>query len=103
MVQAILQTDDKWPFPQHIKAGYCYAKHASNALNSCLKKDLEISAHNLRYTFSDHLRAVECPMDVIIRSVDGDQWAVSGLAMESVIRLRNEGNSSRIVRYKLTG
>ena len=33
MVQAMLQADDQWLYPRYIKAGHCYATHASNALN----------------------------------------------------------------------
>ena len=39
MVQAMSQADDQWLFPQYIKSGHCYATHASNALNSWLKRD----------------------------------------------------------------
>ena len=66
MEQAMLQADDQWLFPQYIKAGHCYATHASNALNKWLKKDFGgLTAHSLRHTFRDRLRAVECPMDMI--------------------------------------
>jgi integrase len=66
MVQAISQADDQWLFPQYIKAGHCYATHASNALNSWLKRDFGgLTAHSLRHTMRDRLRAVECPMDMI--------------------------------------
>ena len=64
--QALKQADDQWLFPQYIKAGHCYATHASNALNKWLKKDFGgQTAHSLRHTFRDRLRAVECPMDMI--------------------------------------
>ena len=66
LVQAMSQADDEWLFPQYIKAGHCYATHASNALNSWLKRDFGgLTAHSLRHTFRDRLRAVECPMDMI--------------------------------------
>ena len=66
MVQAISQADDQWLFPQYIKAGHCYATHASNALNSWLKRDFGgLTAHSLRHTMRDRLRVVECPMDMI--------------------------------------
>jgi integrase len=66
MAQAMSQADDQWLFPQYIKAGHCYATHASNALNNWLKKDFGgLTAHCLRHTFRDRLRAVECPMDMI--------------------------------------
>jgi integrase len=66
MEQALIQADDQWLFPQYIKSGYCYATHASNALNKWLKRDFAgLTAHSLRHTFRDRLRAVECPMDMI--------------------------------------
>ena len=66
MAQAISQADDEWLFPQYIKSGHCYATHASNAVNKWLKKDFGgLTAHCLRHTFRDRLRAVECPMDMI--------------------------------------
>ena len=60
------QADDTWLFPRYIKRGQCYATHASNAVNKWLKKDFDgLTAHCLRHTFRDRLRAVECPMDLI--------------------------------------
>ena len=64
--QALIKADDQWLFSQYIKAGHCYATHASNAANKWLKKDFGgLTAHSLRHTFRDRLRAVECPMDMI--------------------------------------
>jgi len=66
MEQAMSQADDQWLFPQYIKASHCYATHASNALNKWLKRDFGgRTAHCLRHTMRDRLRAVECPMDMI--------------------------------------
>ena len=66
MVQAMSQADDEWLYPRYIKAGHCYATHASNALNKWLRRDFGgLTAHSLRHTFRDRLRAVECPMDMI--------------------------------------
>ena len=66
MEKAMSQADNEWLFPQYIKSGHCYATHASNALNSWLKRDFgALTAHSLRHTFRDRLRAVECPMDMI--------------------------------------
>jgi len=66
MVKAMSQADDEWLFPQYIKAGHCYATHASNAVNKWLKKDFGgLTAHCLRHTFRDRLRSVECPADMI--------------------------------------
>ena len=66
MEQALTKADDEWLFPQYIKAGHYYATHASNAVNKWLKWDFGgLTAHSLRHTFRDRLRAVECPMDMI--------------------------------------
>jgi integrase len=66
MEQALIQADNQWLFPQYIKAGHCYATHASNPVNKWLKRDFAgLTAHSLRHTFRDRLRAVECPMDII--------------------------------------
>ena len=51
---------------RYIKAAHCYATHASNAVNKWLKKDFSgLTAHCLRHTFRDRLRALECPTDMI--------------------------------------
>ena len=64
--QNLTQADVEWLFPQYIKSGHCYATHAYNAVNKWLKKDFGgLTAHSLRHTFRDRLRAVECPMDMI--------------------------------------
>ena len=64
--QVQIEVYDEWLFPQYIKSGHCYATHASNAVNKWLKKDFDgLTAHCLRHTFRDRLRAVECPMDII--------------------------------------
>ena len=64
--QALTETDNEWLFPRYINSADCYATHASNAVNKWLKKDFGgLTAHSLRHTFRDRLRAVECPMDMI--------------------------------------
>ena len=64
--QARIQADDQWLFPQYIKAAHCCATLASNAVNKWLKRDFDgLTAHCLRHTFRDRLRAIECPMDII--------------------------------------
>jgi integrase len=66
MEKALKQADDNYLCPRYIRDGKCYATHASNALNKWLKKDFDgLTAHCLRHTFRDRLRAVECPMDLI--------------------------------------
>ena len=78
MVQAMSQADDQWLCPRYIKAGHCYATHASNALNKWLKRDFGgLTAHSLRHTMRDRLRAVECPMVMIDRI--GGWRSVSGV------------------------
>ena len=78
--QALTQADDEWLFPQYIKAGHCYATHTSNAVNKWLKKDFGgLTAHSLRHTFRDRLRAVECPMDMIDQI--GGWRSVSGIGI----------------------
>ena len=66
MVQAMSQADDEWLFPKYINEGHCYATYASNAVNKWLKKGFNgLTAHCLRHTFRDRLRAVECPSDLL--------------------------------------
>ncbi|MDA9990908.1 tyrosine-type recombinase/integrase [Paracoccaceae bacterium] len=66
MEQALKHSDGEWLYPRYIKDGKCKADHASAALNKWLKKDFDgLTAHSLRHTFRDRLRAVECPMDMI--------------------------------------
>ena len=66
MELALKQSDGEYLFPRYIKDGKCKADHASAALNKWLKKDFDgLTAHCLRHTFRDRLRAVECPMDMI--------------------------------------
>ncbi|XAT62522.1 tyrosine-type recombinase/integrase [Rhodobacteraceae bacterium Araon29] len=64
--EALKHSDNQHLFPRYIRDGKCYATHASNALNKWLKNDFGgRTAHCLRHTFRDRLRAVECPMDMI--------------------------------------
>ena len=63
---AISKSDGKYLFPRYVRDGKCNADHASAALNKWLKKDFEgLTAHCLRHTFRDRLRAVECPLELI--------------------------------------
>ena len=60
------QSDGEWLYPRYIRDGKCYATHASNAVNKWLKRDFGgLTAHCLRHTMRDRLRAVECPMEMI--------------------------------------
>ena len=66
MEQAIQRSDGVWLFPRYIKDEKCYATHASNAINKWLKKEFGgLTAHSLRHSLRDRLRAVECPVDMI--------------------------------------
>lgn len=66
MEKALQQSDDKHLFPRYVRAGKCKADHASAALGKWLKKDFDgLTAHCLRHTFRDRLRAVECPLELI--------------------------------------
>ena len=65
MKQAIKHSDAEWLFPRYIRDGLCHASYASNAVNKWLKKEFGgLTAHCLRHTMRDRLRAVECPMDM---------------------------------------
>ena len=66
MEQALKDSDEKHLFPTYIRKGKCKADHASAALGKWLKKDFDgLTAHCLRHSFRDRLRAVECPLELI--------------------------------------
>ena len=66
MELALAKSDGKYLFPRYVRGGKCNADHASAALNKWLKKDFDgLTAHCLRHTFRDRLRAVECPLELI--------------------------------------
>ena len=66
MEQALKDSDEKYLFPRYVRAGTCKADHASAALSKWLKKDFDgLTAHCLRHTFRDRLRAVDCPLELI--------------------------------------
>ena len=55
-------------------------KAASNAVNKWLKREFGgLTAHCLRHTMRDRLRAVECPMDMIDQI--GGWKSVSGIGV----------------------
>ena len=63
---ALAKSDGEWLFPRYIKDGKCKADHASAALNKWVKKDFGgLTAHSLRHTMRDRLRAIECPAEMI--------------------------------------
>jgi integrase len=39
--------------------------YALNTFGKCLKKDFRMTAHSLRHTFRDRLRASGCPLELI--------------------------------------
>ena len=66
MEEALKHSDRENLFPRYIKDGKCKADSASAAINKWIKKDFDgLTAHCLRHTFRDRLRAVECPMDMV--------------------------------------
>ncbi|WP_391482643.1 tyrosine recombinase XerC [Nereida sp. NH-UV-3] len=62
---ALEHSDDEWLFPRYIKEDGCYATHASNALAKWTKRRWNLTAHSLRHTFRDRLRAAEVPLEAI--------------------------------------
>ena len=62
MKLALKQADEKYIYPRYLKDGTCRATHASAALGKWLKKDFGLTAHSLRHTFRDRLRASGCPL-----------------------------------------
>ena len=65
MLLALQQANEQYLFPRYIKDGACRATHASNALGKWLKKDFRLTAHSLRHTFRDRLRASRCPLELM--------------------------------------
>jgi integrase len=64
-------------------------------LNKWLKKDFDgLTAHCLRHTFRDRLRAVECPMD-LIDQIGG--WSSFGTVGSNY----RKGHSAKIVSRSL--
>ena len=59
------KTEEDWLFPQYIKEDGCYATHASNALAKWMKRRWGMTAHSLRHTMRDRLRASEVPLEAI--------------------------------------
>lgn len=64
--EALKQSDGDWLFPSYIHDDGCRATHSSNALNKWLKARFDgLTAHCLRHTMRDRLRAVEAPLELI--------------------------------------
>ena len=65
LTRALQHSDDEWVFPRYIKEDGCYATHASNALAKWTKRRWGMTAHSLRHTMRDRLRASEVPLEAI--------------------------------------
>jgi integrase len=65
MKLALDQADERYLYPRYLKDGTCRATHASAALGKWLKRDFGLTAHSLRHTFRDRLRASGCPLELI--------------------------------------
>ena len=65
MKLALKQADDRYLYPRYLKDETCRATHASAALGKWLKKDFGMTAHSLRHTFRDRLRASGCQLELI--------------------------------------
>ena len=65
MKLALKQADDRYLYPRYLRDGTCRATHASNALGKWLKKDFGMTAHSLRHTFRDRLRASGCSLELV--------------------------------------
>ena len=68
LTKALECSNEEWLFPRYIKEDGCYATHASNALAKLTKRRWGMTAHSLRHTFRDRLRASEVPLDAIDQS-----------------------------------
>ena len=62
---AASRTESEWLFPLYIKEDGCYATHASSALGKWMRPQWGMTAHSLRHTFRDRLRAAEVPLEAI--------------------------------------
>ena len=65
LIKTMEYSNEEWLFPRYIKDNGCYATHASNALAKWTKRRWGLTAHSLRHTFRDRLRATEVPMEAI--------------------------------------
>jgi integrase len=65
LTKALQHSDDEWMLQRYIKEDGCYATHASNALAKWTKRRWGMTAHSLRHTMRDRLRASEVPLEAI--------------------------------------
>ena len=82
MVLALQNADNHCLYPRYLKDGTCRATHASNALGKWLKKNFGLTAHSLRHTFRDRLRASGCPLELIDQLVVGHPLEPSDQSMD---------------------
>ena len=69
--------DEVFAFPRYTTATECKATHASGALASWIRRlPLEHTAHDLRHTMADRLKAIQCPKDI--------RYAIDGHAAQDV-------------------
>lgn len=66
MLRLLNAHDHDFLFPSYLRDDEILATHAGNTLNKWLKQATDgKTAHCLRHTFRDRLRAVECPIELI--------------------------------------
>jgi integrase len=59
-------TDSPYLYSEYLRDGLTLATHAGNTLNKWLKRSCAgKTAHCLRHTFRDRLRAAECPLELL--------------------------------------
>lgn len=76
-VKSTANDDQVFAFPRYTTATECKATHASGALASWIRRlPLEHTAHDLRHTMADRLKAIQCPKDI--------RYAIDGHAAQDV-------------------
>ncbi|WIV50717.1 tyrosine-type recombinase/integrase [Marivivens sp. LCG002] len=92
MELALKQADQSFLFPRYLKEDAIRATHASNALNRWVKQRFGgLTAHSLRHTMRDRLRAACTPLE-LIDQIGG--WS----SVNSIGSQYGEGYSLKMVR-----
>ena len=65
MLLALQHADNRCLYSRYLKDGTCRATYSSNVLGKWLKKDFYLTAHSLRNTFRDRLRASGYPLELL--------------------------------------
>lgn len=66
MRRLLATSEGEFLFPEYLREGTILATPAGNTLNKWLKRMTGgKTAHCLRHTFRDRLRAVECPIELL--------------------------------------